>query len=97
MIMRKLYSVSYDLRQPGRDYEDLYVAIQNCGSYFHALESTWFVRSELSANDIYERLKDHKDANDHVVISEVNSVNQQGWMMRTFWEWISDESKPSVK
>lgn len=95
--MKKLYSISYDLRQPGRDYESLYKAIQNCGEYFHALESTWFVRSDFTANEIYERLKDYKDNNDHIVISEVQPSNQQGWMMRTFWEWINDPSKPSVK
>lgn len=96
--MKKLYSISYDLRQPGRNYEGLYSAIQDCGPFFHALESTWFVKSELSANEIYEKLKDQKDTNDHILISEIeNTKNQQGWMMRTFWEWIDNENKPSVK
>lgn len=85
------------MRSPGRDYEGLYSAIQGCGQYFHALESTWFVKSDLSANQIYECLKGYIDSNDHIVISKIESLDMQGWMLRIFWEWINDDTKPSVK
>lgn len=95
--MSNIFTISYDLRSPGKNYDGLYSAIQLCGNYYHALESTWYVKSDLDANGIYEKIKDEIDKNDHVVISKVDTSDQQGWMLKTFWEWTQDDSKPSVK
>lgn len=38
-----VYAVSYDLQDPGQDYDDVHSTIESLGASFHALESTWFV------------------------------------------------------
>lgn len=88
----KKYSISYDLRQPGRSYTDLYDAIKKCDTNCqHPLESNWYIRSSLSAQEIYSSLRPHIDDNDLLFVVEINSNNQQGWMLRTFWNWIKEE------
>jgi len=88
-MRKKTYSISYDLRQPGRNYSGLYDAIKSLDSDCqHPLESNWFIKSNSEANDIYESLRPHIDDNDLLFIVEINADNRQGWMARTFWDWI---------
>lgn len=89
---RKIYSISYDLRQPGRDYTQLYDAIKNMDSDFqHPLESNWFIRSINDASEIYEILRPYIDDNDLLFVVEIDKSNRQGWMLKTFWEWIKKQ------
>ena len=37
------YLISYDLNSPGKNYAQLYAAIQKLGSWWHCLDSTWIV------------------------------------------------------
>lgn len=85
-----IYSISYDLRQPGRNYSDLYEAIKELDpSFQHPLESNWFVRSTSHADDIYKHLRPHIDDNDLLLVVAIDNTNKQGWMVRTFWNWIN--------
>lgn len=91
-MKKYIYSISYDLRQPGRNYADLYEAIKKIDSnYQHPLESNWFVRTFESANDIYKKLRPYIDDNDFLFVIEINPLNRQGWMLRTFWDWLKEE------
>lgn len=91
-MKKYIYSISYDLRQPGRNYANLYEAIKKIDpNYQHPLESNWFVRSFDEANNIYEILRPHIDDNDLLFVVEVNAKNRQGWMLRTFWNWFKEE------
>ncbi|MCQ2301210.1 MAG: hypothetical protein MJZ94_01120 [Bacteroidales bacterium] len=91
-MIKKIYSISYDLRQPGHDYSGLYDAIKtidpNCQ---HPLESNWFVKSYITANEIYNNLRSHIDDNDLLFVVEIDPYNRQGWMVRTFWDWIKNQ------
>ena len=86
--MKKIYSISYDLRRPGRNYEELYAVLNQYENY-HALESTWFVKSEETADTICEKVRQKMDNTDSVIVTEIVSTNKQGWMPKPFWEWIN--------
>lgn len=83
-----VYSISYDLRQPNRDYTSLYEEIKKIGDYFHPLESNWFVRTNWDAQDIYDKLRPYIDDNDLILIIRVDQSDKQGWMVKNFWEWL---------
>ena len=88
---RTIYSISYDLRKPGRDYSELYEAIKKLDPRFqHPLESNWFVRSAMSADQIYNQIRPFIDDNDLLLVIAVDDSNKQGWMVRTFWNWINE-------
>lgn len=85
----RTYIISYDLKVPGRDYTSLYDAIKNLGDWQHPLESTWVIASEThDQNTIYNNLKATMDQNDLLLIFEVKPKARQGWLAKSFWEWM---------
>lgn len=82
------YQISYDLQQPGQDYDDLYDAIRSYDGYCHVLESTWFVVSDdTSTSSVRDHLKKHIDSNDKLLVTKVGygwattfSNDQTDWM-----------------
>lgn len=71
------YIVSYDLREPGRDYSSLYDALKSEITWWHHLESTWLVVSNKSAADLRNKLAATMDDNDKVLV--VNSGGYGAW------------------
>jgi hypothetical protein len=82
-----IYAINYDLRQPGRNYSDLYAAIKGCGAWWHYLGSVWLVETSLSAESVWQRLAPCLDQNDRMLIIGVTK-NYTGWLPREAWQWI---------
>lgn len=70
-----VYSINYDLYDPGQDYNDLHEAIKDYGTWWHHLESTWIVNTSSSASDIRDDLKGHIDSNDELLVTRLSG----GW------------------
>ena len=81
------FSINYDLKAPGRNYDGLYEAIKASGKWWHYLDSTWIVITNEDAKQIWSRLAPHIDKNDYLLIIEVLG-NVQGWLPKDAWEWI---------
>ena len=86
--------ITYDLKQPGRNYTDLYEAIKSFGDWQHPLESTWFVHvpDNTSLDLIVEKLKASADKNDFFFAVEITK-NYQGWLPKSFWTWLDQIMK----
>ena len=84
----KAYSITYDLKAPGRDYKNLYEAIKASGKWSHYLESTWLVVSNETSQQIWNRIAPTIDKNDFVLIIEVRR-NSYGWLPKDAWDWIN--------
>lgn len=83
-----IYLITYDLKTPGKDYNVLYDKIKSLGDNFHPLESTWFVKSNSSAESISTYLRTVMDTNDYVFVVEITKKQRQGWMSKTAWDWL---------
>ncbi len=88
--MAKTFLITYDLKRPGQNYSDLYDAIKSEGDWQHPLESTWVVKTDnlVLANTIYEHLRPCIDENDSLFIVEITAQDRQGWLAKSFWEWL---------
>jgi len=64
--------ITYDLRQPGRNYNDLHEAIKQLGSWWHCLESIWLVNTTYTCPQIRDHLKRFIDPNDDLVVLGLN-------------------------
>lgn len=64
----KTYIITYDLLQPGRDYRTLFKALEAYGIRWHALESTWLIRTAQSAAQVRDWLLAHIDGNDRLLV-----------------------------
>lgn len=66
------YLIGYDLDSPGQDYSDLIAAIKALGAWWHHLDSTWLVVSELTHTAIRDHLKSYIDSNDELLVINVS-------------------------
>lgn len=72
------YLICYDLNRPGKDYPKLIDKIKAIGSnWWHYLDSTWIVRSEMTATAIRDALKPYIDANDELLV--IKSGKEAAW------------------
>lgn len=68
------YLITYDLRQPGRDYSALYEALRGLGAARH-LDSVWVVRrANTSVEALNDYLRRSLDANDLILVVRFDAV-----------------------
>lgn len=94
----KFFAVTYDLRQPDRKYDELYNSIKSIageGNWQHPMESYWVIAfSELSyynAENLYQEFRKQIDDNDSLIVEKIDVADQQGWMPKSFWNWINEK------
>lgn len=94
----RFYAITYDLRQLGRKYDDLYEGIKRLageGNWQHPMESFWVMSiSNYSAKNtetMYESLRQYIDDNDSLFITRIDNVEHQGWMPKNFWNWFKEK------
>lgn len=64
----KTFLIGYDLNQAGQDYESLIEKIKDLGTWWHCLDSTWIIKSNSTAVDIRDHLKQFIDGNDEILV-----------------------------
>lgn len=94
----KFFAIIYDLRQPGRKYNELYDAIKEMagdGNWQHPMESIWVVAvsqfSYKTIESMYEKLRPQIDDNDSLFITQIDRTDHQGWMPKSFWTWFKEK------
>jgi hypothetical protein len=84
-----IHSISYDLREPGRNYEDLYDVIKSANGWAHPMDSLWFIKTSESVDSWCKKLRSVMDQNDELFIVDITGQNRQGWMGQKFWDWLN--------
>ncbi|NLS38661.1 hypothetical protein GHU05_06965 [Fructobacillus tropaeoli] len=88
--MSKPYILSYDLHSPGQRYDDVAKAIKSFGIfYIKILESTWLLRSDLSPQEMTDRLGKVVDSNDSFLVMEATNY-YQGHLTQEKWKFIKE-------
>lgn len=92
------YAITYNLRQPGRKYDELYEGIKKLAgdsNWQHPMESFWVMAiSDYSNRDIeamYKTLRQYIDDNDSLFITRIDCMEHQGWMPKSFWNWFKEK------
>ncbi|MDY7092609.1 MAG: hypothetical protein SX243_06520 [Acidobacteriota bacterium] len=83
-----IYNVSYDLRKPGKNYSGLTNELKNSPDWWHYLGSTWLIATRETAGQLYNRLAQHLDKNDSVLVIRVSN-DYSGWLTQEAWDWIN--------
>ena len=89
----KKYLISYDLRWTWHNYMPFYNIIKELSSrYLHVMENAWFIESELTAKEIYNKLKTQLFEKDQIFIVEITDVtNYSGFLITSGWKWLKGE------
>lgn len=77
-----VYCISYDLRNPGRDYSSLIEGIKAYGTWWHQTQSVWIIVSPRSAAEIRDELMRFMDQNDKLFVV----VLKREWAAKGFQE-----------
>ena len=51
-----IFSISYDLCKPGRNYDGIYEAIKSASAWAHPMDSLWFISTAESVQQWSDRL-----------------------------------------
>lgn len=74
--MSACYIISYDMAEGG-DYDALFEAIKEYGTWAHLTESTWAVVTEYSAKEIRDDLGEHLPRGSRLIV--VKSGVEAAW------------------
>lgn len=88
-----LYLISYDLKVPGRNYEGVISALKSAPAWWHYLESTWIIRTELTIAAWNDKLISQMDKNDSLLIIDVTGKPRNGWLSKKAWEWLRTQNE----
>jgi len=92
MIRMNIYLITYDLKSPNRDYTNLYALIKDMGEWQHPLDSVWLIKTWRSASGIYDILRREKGEKDLLMVVKVELSDIQGWLSKSFWNWVNDNN-----
>ncbi len=70
--------ISYDLYQPGQNYEAVIGAIKNLGDWANIHKSFWYVKSTLTAAQACDAVWKVCDANDKLYVVDASN-NTAAW------------------
>ncbi len=65
--------VGYDLTGPAQRYVALFAKLKSFGTWWHGLDSTWLVKTELTATELRDALKGFIDAKDALLVLDVSN------------------------
>ena len=85
--MINVFMISYDLRNPNRNYDKLYAVIRSFGGYCHALDSMWFVKTYFSKEYVFTQLALVLDENDSLFVNELTK-NWRGYINTDAVRWL---------
>lgn len=71
--------VGYDLNRPGQNYPELFAQLKSFSNWWHCLDSTWLVRTTLTAEQVRDQLSRHIDRNDKMLVLDVTNDS---------WAWL---------
>lgn len=84
------YLITYDLKNKSiKNYESLHLAIKGTGLWWHYLESTWIVKTNLSSSQIWNELGKHILNNDYILIIKIDTSDKWGWLPKEAWDWLN--------
>lgn len=90
------YLISYDLRNPDKDYTPLFSSIRELGEYKHILSSVWLVSTSThDENSIYKVLGNKIDNSDMLIIIQVNPNRFNGYLPMSVIGFIKDRQQSS--
>ncbi len=70
--------VGYDLNAPGKDYAKLHEYLKGLGAWWHHLDSTWLIRTNLTPVEIRDGAASFLDPNDELLVIDV-SEDARAW------------------
>ena len=88
-----IYLITYDKNTIFKNYTPLYNSIKrSCSSWWHHLNNTWLINSELTSQEIFQNVSHCISQNDKLLIIQIHpNADYNGWLSQDAWNWINDQ------
>ncbi|AQR95533.1 hypothetical protein [Clostridium saccharoperbutylacetonicum] len=86
------YLITYDLNKSDQNYSCLCESIKSLGFWAHFMDSTWFVDTDYSPEQIRDELLKVMDSNDSLFITKISSY-AGSLLHKEAWPWLSEHVK----
>lgn len=85
------YMITYDLNSSGQKYTEVIEAIKaaSTGAWCTYWKSSYLIRSNLTVQQVTDKIIPHLDSNDSLIVIEVKR-NYQGWLNENQWKYIRE-------
>ncbi len=83
------YLITYDLKNINKNYDSLYLAIKGLGAWWHYLDSTWIIKTNMNSVQIWNILAPHITTMDRMLIIKIDSYDKYGWLPQDAWDWLN--------
>ena len=83
------YLITYDLKNKIHNYDSLHLAIKGLGAWWHYLDSTWIIKTNMNSAQIWNILASHITTMDHMLIIKIDSYDKYGWLPQDAWNWLN--------
>lgn len=86
-----VYMITYDLNSTGQNYDEVIEAIKDAstGVWCSYWKSSYLIKSNLSVQQVSDKITPHLDGNDRLIVIEVKN-NYQGWLSEKQWKYIRE-------
>ncbi len=85
-----VFIVSYDLKKPDRNYEDLVKGLKSFGTWWHQTGSVWVIVTTKTTTEVRDYLRQFLDPNDRLFVAEL----EKNWAAVGFnneeYQWIKN-------
>jgi hypothetical protein len=90
--VNKIYVVSYDFKDPSpAQLEAFYTELKSFTGWWHFIEGTWLIKTDLDAKGVFARLRPHltsPNPPDVNVLVVDTGADFAGWLPTKAWDWI---------
>lgn len=86
----KVYQVSYDLRKQ-RNYDALYDRIKRYSNWCHALESSWVIATDQTAEQVLNYLSPALDRDDGLLVTRLEGEAAWVGLDKRVSDWLKQQ------
>ena len=82
------FIITYDLRAPGRNYNNLYERIKSYSNLAHITESSWVIKTESNSSEVRDYLSGALDDNDDIFVGTLTSPAAWIGLSKRLSDWL---------
>src|SRR6266702_4411987 len=90
--MTKIYVVSYAFKDSVEQHLSFFDELKSFEAWWHFIDGTWLVVSDLTAKEISSKLRPHITDSDNLLVLEAGT-DCSGWLPVEAWLWINTQRK----
>lgn len=91
--MKQTYIISYDLHQPGQNYEELLKRIKSYSSWARLGGSSYVILTEKGHIEIRDHLQQGLDKNDQIFVGKISAPAAWFGLGTEVSNWLIDKLK----